>query len=285
MLEDVYRRSGDFDIVHFHVDYLHFPLTRRHALTHVTTLHGRLDLPQLPAIYDEYRNTPVVSISDAQRAPLPHADWIRTVPHGIPIDLHHEGAGDGDYLVFLGRISPEKRLDRAIEIAEASGLQLKVAAKIDRADASYFEREIAPLMTTPCVDYLGEIDETDKGALLRGARALLFPIDWPEPFGLVMIEAFACGTPVIAYCRGSIPEVIDDGVTGFIVNDLNEAIAAAGKLRTLSRHAIRKRFEARFTASRMTDDYVDTYHALIDAKQSSRAEPGLSRPGHQLASG
>ncbi len=284
MLEEVYRHVGDFDVVHFHIDYLHFPFTRRHSLAHITTLHGRLDLPHLPPLYDEYRDMPVISISDAQREPLPNARWIATVPHGLPIDLHREGAG-GDYLAFVGRISPEKGLDRAIAIAEATGYKLKVGAKIDAADAEYFKRDIAPLMTKGCVEFLGEIDEHEKGELLRGAHALVFPVDWPEPFGLVMIEAFACGTPVIAYRRGSVPEVVDEGVTGFIVDELDQAIAAVGKLDTLSRHAIRARFEERFSAARMTNDYVDIYRTITDAHHRTRAEPGLSHPGHQLASG
>jgi glycosyltransferase involved in cell wall biosynthesis len=284
MLEDVYRRADEFDVVHFHLDYLHFPLTRRQPLANVTTLHGRLDLPHLPPLYDEYRDMPVISISESQRTPLPNANWAANVPHGLPLELHREGEG-GDYLAFVGRISPEKRLDRAIKIAEATGCKLKVAAKIDAADGEYFKRDIEPMMTKRCVEFLGEIDEHEKGELLRGARALLFPVDWPEPFGLVMIEAFACGTPVIAYRRGSVPEVIDDGVTGFIVDDLDQAIAAVGKLDTLSRHAIRERFEARFCAARMTNDYVDIYRTIIDAHQHARAEPGLSHPRHQLASG
>ncbi len=283
MLEDVYRRVGQFDVVHFHLDYLHFPMTRRQGITHVTTLHGRLDLPQLPPLYDEYHDMPVVSISDSQRSPLPRASWTATVPHGLPLDLHRAGNG-GDYLVFIGRISPEKRLDRAIAIAEATGLGLKVAAKIDSVDADYFKREIAPLMTKRCVEFLGEVDETQKGELLRGARGVLFPVDWPEPFGLVMIEAFACGTPVIAFRNGSVPEVIDEGVTGFIVDDLDDAIAAVGKLGELSRRAIRERFEERFSAARMARAYVDIYRNLIDTR-STRAESGLSHPGHELASG
>ena len=268
MLEDVYRRIDQFDIVHFHLDHLHFPLTRRHHPTSVTTLHGRLDLPHLASLYDEYCDIPVVSISNAQRAPLPKAAWLATVPHGLPLDLHSEGDG-GDYLVFLGRISPEKRVDRAIAIAEASGLKLKIAARIDGLDAAYFKREIAPLMTKRCVQYLGEIDDADKSELLRGARALLFPVDWAEPFGLAMLEAMACGTPVIAYRRGAVPEVIDDGVTGFIVDDLDGAIAAVGKLDELPRRAIRERFEARFSASAMARAYVDIYRNLIEARTIS----------------
>ncbi len=207
---------------------------------------------------------PVVSTSEAQRAPLPRASWVATVPHGMPLDLHREGDG-GDYLVFLGRISPEKRVDRAIAIAEASGLKLKVAAKIDGIDGAYFKREIAPLMTRRCVDYLGELADADKGALLRGARALVFPVESPEPFGLAMIEALACGTPVIAYRKGAVAEVIDDGITGFVVDDLDGAIAAVGKLGELSRHAIRERFEMRFSASGMARAYVDIYRSLVDA--------------------
>jgi glycosyltransferase involved in cell wall biosynthesis len=268
MLEDVYRRSDQFDVVHFHVDYLHYPTTRRHRITSVTTLHGRLDSPHLPSLYDEYRDMPVIAISDAQRAPLPRASWVATVPHGMPLELHREGDG-GDYLVFLGRISPEQRVDRAIAIAEASGLKLKVAAKIDGVDGAYFKREIAPLMTKRCVEFLGEIDEADKGTLLRGARALIVPAEWPE--ALTMIESLACGTPVIAYRKGAVAEVIDDGVTGFVVDDLDAAIAAVGTLGELSRHAIRERFEERFSASSMARAYVDAYRTLVDPNTTSRA--------------
>jgi glycosyltransferase involved in cell wall biosynthesis len=268
MLEDVYRRIDQFDVVHFHLDHLHFPLTRRHHPTSITTLHGRLDLPYLPPLYDEYCDVPVVSISNAQREPLPKAAWLATVPHGLPLDLHAEGGG-GDYLAFVGRISPEKRIDRAIAIAEASGLKLKIAARIDGIDAAYFKREIAPLMTQRCVQYLGELDDVDKSELLRGARALVFPVDWPEPFGLAMLDAMACGTPVIAYRRGAIPEVIDDGVTGFVVDDLDGAIAAVGKLGDVARHAVRQRFEARFSASAMARAYVEIYRNLIEARTIS----------------
>jgi glycosyltransferase involved in cell wall biosynthesis len=265
MFEEVFRRLDEFDVVHFHVDYLHFPITRRnaHPLTHVTTLHGRLDLPYVCELYREYREMPLVSISDAQRKPLRDAHWVSTVPHGIRLDLHREGAG-GDYLAFVGRISRDKRPDRAIRIAEAAGLPLKIAAKIDNADAEYFRHEIEPMMKKPCVEYLGEIDETTKGALFRGARAVLFPIDWPEPFGMVMIEALACGTPVIAFRNGAVPEVIDDGVTGFIVGDLEQAIAAVKRVGELPRHAIRERFEQRFSAARMANAYVDVYRKLIE---------------------
>ncbi|HEY1813664.1 MAG TPA: glycosyltransferase family 4 protein [Kofleriaceae bacterium] len=264
MFEEVYRRKGEFDVVHFHVDYLHFPITRRAgSMTHVTTLHGRLDLPHVCDLYREYREMPLVSISEAQRKPLPEARWIATVPHGIRPGLHREGAGGG-YLAFVGRISRDKRPDRAIKIADAAGLPLRIAAKIDAADAAYFKHEIEPMLKSPRVEFLGEIDEAAKGELFRGARAVLFPIDWPEPFGMVMIEAMACGTPVIAFRNGAVPEVIDDGVTGFIVNDLDHAIAAVKRVGELSRHAIRERFESRFSAVRMANEYVDVYRKLID---------------------
>ena len=281
MLEDVYRRSEQFDVVHFHVDHLHYPTTRRHRMTSVTTLHGRLDQPHLPSLYDEYRDMPVVSISRAQRATLPRASWVATVPHGMPLDVHHEGDG-GDYLVLVGRISPEQRVDRAIAIAEASGLKLKVAAKIDGADGAYFKREIAPLMTKRCVEFLGEIDDVDKAALLRGARALIVPAEWPEP--LAMIESLACGTPVIAYRKGAVAEIIDDGVTGFVVDDVDGAITAIGKLAELSRRAIRERFELRFSASGMASAYVDIYRTLVDAGISSRAIPRVDELAPQPCS-
>jgi glycosyltransferase involved in cell wall biosynthesis len=223
----------------------------------------------------------------AQRTPLPEAGWIGNVHHGLPAELHHLGGG-GDYLAFVGRVSPEKGLDRAIEIAARVGMRLVIAAKIDRADREYCATRIAPLLEHAHVEYLGELGEADKGALLRGARALVFPIDWPEPFGLVMIEAMACGTPVIAFRRGSVPEVIEDGVTGFVVDSIEEATAALERVDTLSRAAIRNRFEARFTSARMARDYVDIYHHIAqttDARDRSSGEPGLLHPGHELARG
>lgn len=267
MLEEVYDRLAQFDIVHFHVDYLHYALSRRHRLARVTTLHGRLDIPELSPLYDRYPDEPVVSISDNQRRPLPRANWQATVQHGLPPDALAYSPGDGGYLAFLGRISPEKRLDRAIEIARRAGLTLRIAAKIDRADREYFDREIAPLMTGSHVEYAGEIGEADKAAFLGGARALLFPIDWEEPFGLVMIEAMACGTPVIAFRRGSVPEVIDEGVSGFIVSSVDEAVEAVGKSATLSRARCRETFDRRFTAARMARDYVSVYHRLLAARR------------------
>jgi glycosyltransferase involved in cell wall biosynthesis len=270
MLEEVYRRAAEFDVVHFHCDYLHFPMTRREGIPSVTTLHGRLDLPALQDVYREFDDAPVVSISDDQRRPLPMARWVATVHHGLPRELHRPTAEAGDYLAFIGRISPEKRVDRAIEIARRTGLRLKIAAKIDRADREY-AKTLRDQLDAPWVDYLGELGDADKGALLRGAVALLFPIDWPEPFGLVMIEAMACGTPVIAWPGGSVPEVIDDGVTGVIVGSVDDAVAAVGRVARFDRRAVRARFDRRFTADRMAADYVGVYAQLISARRRTEA--------------
>ncbi len=229
LIEEVFRRAEDFDILHFHIDYLHFPVTRRSPVPHVTTLHGRLDLPDLVPLHREFRGMPVTSISNAQRAPLPWLNWRETIQHGLPVELYH-----GKDLAFLGRVSPEKGLDHAIEIARRASLPLRVAAKVDRADVAYFEAIIKPLLTQPHVDFLGEIGETEKQRFLGDARAFLFPIDWPEPFGLVMIEAMACGTPIIAFRRGSVPEVMVEGKTGFVCDDVEEAAAAVGRLSEVS---------------------------------------------------
>ena len=261
-LEKIRRRAGDFDIAHFHSDFLHFPLVRSLGTPSVTTLHGRLDLPFYQLLLDEFPEMPLVSISDDQRRLLP-AKWIATVLHGLPPDLYSfASAGEGGYLAFLGRISPEKRADRAIEIAKRAGVPLKLAAKVDKADESYFNEMIRPLLKGPGVEYIGEINDSEKQAFLGGASALLFPIDWPEPFGLVQIEAMACGTPVIGWRRGSVPEVIDEGVTGFMVEDIDEAVAAVHKARSLSRQAVRERFEQRFTIERVANDYVRVYQSL-----------------------
>jgi glycosyltransferase involved in cell wall biosynthesis len=267
------RSAGMFDIVHFHADYLHFPLFAPYWGKTLTTLHGRLDLPDLPPIFREFAMLPLASISNAQRAPMPWANWFGTVHHGLPRDLYHRGCGDGGYLAFIGRICPEKRPDWAIEIAHRVGLQLLIAAKVDRVDRAYYETRIEPLLRHPRIEYIGEID---KGALLGGALALLFPVDWPEPFGLVMIEAMASGTPVIAFSRGSVPEIIDHGVTGFVVDSIEEAAAAVPLARALDRAAIRRRFEERFTAVRMASDYLALYNTIIrlgavDAALSSAA--------------
>ena len=263
--ERVARRAEDFDVVHFHIDYVHYPVSRRAAYPHVTTLHGRLDIPELSPLYDEFIDMPVVSISDSQRAPLPRAHWVGTVHHGLPARRFGFQAEPDGYLAFLGRISPEKRVDRAIDIARRVGLPIRIAAKIDAADRTYFETTIAPLFTLPFVEYLGEIDEDAKQGFLAGARALLFPIDWREPFGLVMIEAMACGTPVVAWRRGSVPEIVDDGVTGFIVDTLDAAADATTRAVTLDRRRCRAAFEARFTDERMARDYLAIYEAQIAA--------------------
>jgi glycosyltransferase involved in cell wall biosynthesis len=263
LMEQVFDRLDDFDIVHFHIDYLHFPLSKRHQFAHLTTLHGRLDIPELAPLYHVYRDEPVVSISDNQRRPLPHAGWQATVQHGLPPSLLSLDATPADYLAFLGRISPEKRVDRAIEIARRAGLPLRIAAKIDRADRDYFDREIKHLLRQPHVEFVGEIGEGEKQAFLGQARALLFPIDWEEPFGLVMIEAMACGTPVVAFRRGSVPEIVEDGVTGFVVDNVEEAAEAVCRVPTLSRTGCRARFDRRYTAARMAFDYLTVYRRLL----------------------
>lgn len=262
LLEQVGQAADRFDVIHFHVDYLHFPLSRLKKWPQVTTLHGRLDLPDLPPLYEEFSEMPVISISDAQRRPLPRARWMDTVYHGLPPDLYGYRSTPGEYLAFLGRISPEKRVDRAIEIAERAGLPLKIAAKVDPADRTYFEESIRPLLTASHVEFLGEISEEEKGSFLGNARALLFPIDWPEPFGLVLIEALACGTPVIASPHGSVPEILEDERTGFIVDSVEEAVGAVGQLASISRRDCRAAFEERFTAARMAREYVRVYETL-----------------------
>jgi glycosyltransferase involved in cell wall biosynthesis len=263
MIEQLARRAHDFDIVHFHLAEMHFPVLRRLPdIIHVTTLHGRLDLEELQPLYDEFREMPVVSISDAQRRPLPQAGWAATVHHGLPLDLLAFDPGPGKYLAFLGRISPEKRVDRAIAIATACGIPLKIAAKIDAADHDYFQQEIRPMLDNPLVEFIGEIGEGEKSAFLGQAIALLFPVDWPEPFGLVMIEAMACGVPVVAFPCGAVPEVIDHGVTGFIVNTVDEAVEAVRVIHRIDRSACRATFERRFSVRRMAWRYVQIYRQL-----------------------
>ncbi len=267
MLEQVFQRAAEFDIVHFHVDYLHFPLSRWRALAHVTTLHGRLDIPDLAPLYREFREMPVVSISNAQREPLPWANWRATVYHGLPENLYRFRPEPGRYFAFVGRISPEKRVDRAVEIAKRVGIPLKIAAKVDPVDKAYFHEVIEPLLGHPLVEYLGEIGDEEKDEFLGQAYSLLFPIEWPEPFGLVMIEAMACGTPVIAYRQGSVAEVMEERRTGFIVQDLDDAVEAAQRITELSRTRCREVFERRFTARRMAADYVQVYEELIQRQQ------------------
>ncbi len=263
MVETIFRRAHEFDVVHFHIDYFPLSLFARQGTPYLTTLHGRLDLAEFGEVYRTFPDAPMVSISDSQRLPIPDLNWARTVKHGLPANLLTPQPGGQDYFAFLGRISPEKRLDRAIQIAAAAGVKLKVAAKVDVADKVYFENVIRPLLGSPDIEFIGEIDDSQKPAFLSGARALLFPIDWPEPFGLVMVEAMACGTPVIAFRHGSVPEVIDEGVTGFIVDNVEQAVAAAGRIGELDRRRIRGVFEKRWTARRMATDYVELYQELM----------------------
>ena len=269
LIEEVYRRADQFDVVHFHIDYLHYPVSRRQNTPHVTTLHGRLDLPELRPLYHEYDDMPVVSISDAQRRPLRGANWQATVYHGLPPPLYRFRPTSDGYLAFLGRISPEKRVDRAIDIAQATDRPLKIAAKVDPVDQDYFASEIEPLMKASFVEYLGEIGEAEKEALLGGAAALLFPIDWPEPFGLVMIEALACGTPVIAYRRGSVPEVLADERIGAVVSSRAEAVRAVRRIDQIERRACRAYFEERFQVERMARAYLRAYRHLVSASVPS----------------
>jgi len=273
MLHRVYRRKAEFDLIHFHTDYLHFPLFADSWQKTLTTLHGRLDLPDLAVIVRECQMMPLVSISASQRTPLAWANWYGTVQHGLPRDLHRLGDGAGGYLAFLGRVSPEKGLDRAITIARDVGLPLQIAAKVDPVDRDYFEEAIVPLLDDPLIEFVGEIGENEKGRFLGDAVALLFPIDWPEPFGLVLIEAMANGTPVIAFGRGSVPEIIEDGLTGFIVDDIASAARAVPLAARLDRHAIRRRFEERFTADRMARDYLALYQRVLHGDVPVKADP------------
>lgn len=272
MLERVFTRADEFDVVHFHIDYLHYPFSQRQKdFCHVSTLHGILDLPDLRPLYRMFDQVPVVSISDSQRRPLSWANWLGTVHHGLPADLYQARNEPGNYLLFLGRVSVEKRLDRAIEIAKRTGMPLKVAAKIDNSDRKYFDKSIRPLLDDPLVEWIGEVGESGKQDLLANAYALLFPIDWPEPFGLVLIEAMACGTPSIAYRCGSVPELVEEGVTGFIVDDLAAAVEAVGKVASVDRAACRRRFEERFSVGRMADGYLKIYEQILHSR--SRSSP------------
>ncbi|HYL70389.1 MAG TPA: glycosyltransferase family 4 protein [Candidatus Dormibacteraeota bacterium] len=262
MLHEVRRRAGSFDILHFHTDLLHFPMFESYAGKCLTTLHGRLDIKDLSRAYERWPGFGLVSISDAQRRPLPQANWVATVPHGVPGSLYQFVSTPGDYLAFLGRISPEKGPAEAIRLAIRAGVPLKIAAKVDRVDRAYFESEIKPLLAHPLIEFVGEIGDADKSAFLGQARALLFPIDWPEPFGLVMIEAMACGTPVIAYDSGSVREVVAQGRSGFIASGAEEALAAIARCAELPRRAVREDYERRFTARTMAEAYVEVYAAM-----------------------
>lgn len=264
MLDEVRRRIDQFDILHFHIDLIHAPLMRDLADRTLTTLHGRLDMPDLAPFYSAFRDLPLVSISNDQRGYLRNANWIGTIHHGLPRNLLPFSPNADGYLAFLGRIAPEKRPDLAIEIAVRSGMPLKIAAKVDRADQTYWEANIRPMVeSNPNVEFIGEIGESEKAGFLGGAVAMLFPIDWPEPFGLVMIEAMACGTPVIAYRRGSVPEVLEQGLSGFVVDKVEEAVAAVQQIENLDRVRVRAEFERRFTAQRMARDYIDIYQGLL----------------------
>lgn len=279
MLDEVRRRANEFDMIHFHVDMLQFPLFEDLFPKCVTTMHGRLDLPDFHPIHRAFPGMPLISISDQQRRPMPPVNWVSTIHHGLPQELYSfERHADG-YLAFLGRIAPEKRPDRAIEIAKRSGTPLKIAAKVDAVDRDYFTSTIEPMLDHPLIDFIGEIDDAKKGEFLAGASALLFPIDWPEPFGIVMIEALASGTPVIAWREGSVPEVIEHGVSGMIVSSLDEAVEAVGLIHLLDRRAVRDCFEMRFTAPRMASDYIETYERLL---RQRRPQPAAQRGLHNV---
>ncbi len=267
MIELVRRQTDAFDVLHFHIDFHPFSVFSRQATPFVTTLHGRLDQGWIPQIYDLFPEVPLVSISDRQRQPMPHLNFAATILHGMPRDLLRPIAGGQDYFAFLGRISPEKGIEAAIRIASACGVKLVVAAKVGEEDAPYYAEVVAPLLEGDAVEFIGEIDDSLKPAFLSGAKALLFPIDWPEPFGLVMIEAMACGCPVIAFGKGSVPEVIEEGRTGYIVETVDEAVAACARLGEIDRSAVRARFEERWTARRMAEDYVKLYERLIAARR------------------
>jgi glycosyltransferase involved in cell wall biosynthesis len=285
MVDKVRERADDFDLLHFHIDLFHFPLFRSLEARTLTTVHGRQDLSDLRPFYHRFSKMPLVSISAAQRKPLPHANFVATIHHGIPADLHRPVFERGGYLAFLGRISPEKRPDRAIRIAQRVGIPLKIAAKVDKVDEAYFRNDILPLVDGQGVEFLGEINEREKTTFLGGAAALLFPIDWPEPFGLVMIEAMACGTPVLAFRCGSVPEIVEDGITGKVVESEDEAVSALPEVSNYDRRAVRQRFEERFAAARMAREYEDLYRKqsmmLVSAKQSHflPAQPKLNGGG------
>ncbi len=267
-VEQILKRASEFDIIHFHTSYNHLPIARRLTGPHVITLHGRADSPALKRLFTEFREVPIVSISNAQRLPIPYANWAATIYHGMPPTLLRANATPGEYFAFLGRISPEKRVDRAIKIAKRVGIPLRIAAKIDPADDAHYQLHIKPLLNHPLIQFIGEVNDAGKQELLSSAKALLFPIDWPEPFGLVMIESMACGTPVIAWRCGSVPEVVDHGVTGFIVSSMDAAIEAARQVDSIDRRGCRLQFERRFTSRRMAFDHIKLYERLIS--QSKR---------------
>lgn len=269
LLQLVQDEINNFDVVHYHIDYLHFPLSRFSIIPHVSTLHGRLNIADLKRLYEVYHDMPVVSISDSQRKPLPAINWVGTVYHGLPEGLLQPNYSEGKYLAFLGRISPEKGIEKAIEIAIKCGVKLKIAAKIDRSDHEYYENHVSNLMDHPLIEYIGEVGEEEKSQFLGEAIALLFPINWQEPFGLVMVESLACGTPVIAFNHGSVPEIIEHGRTGFIVENVEQAVRAIQNISLLDRRECRAEFEERFSVGRMAQDYVKIYHELVEQKRNS----------------
>jgi glycosyltransferase involved in cell wall biosynthesis len=279
MIEEVIARADEFDVMHFHTDYLGYSLARRQTVPYVTTMHGRLDSLELEPIFRTFPESPLISISDAQRDPHPDANWMGTVYHGMPIDLYRPYAAAGQYLAFVGRISPEKRVDRAVEIALRLGMPIKIAAKIDGKDRDYYDQKIKPLFANRLVDFVGEIGEDEKNDFLGGAAAFLFPIDWPEPFGLVMIEAMACGTPVVAFRCGSVPEVMRDGVSGFVVDTVEQAVDATARAIELPRAGVRAYFERRFSAPRMARDYVTVFEAMVRSARQLRATGGHAALG------
>ena len=263
LIEQVLQQRDEFDIIHFHIDYLHFCTSRREELPQLTTLHGRLDIPDLVALYREFSEMPVVSISDSQRAPLPWINWQGTVQHGMPEDRFVPFLEPGKYLAFLGRISPEKGVDRAIEIALRAEMPLKIAAKVDKTDSDYFENRIKPMLDHELIEFIGEISDLEKNEFLGNASALLFPINWSEPFGIVLIEAMASGLPVVAYPLGSVPEIIEDGVSGFLVKNVDDAVKAVENLSYIDRRKCRKAFERRFSGRRMAHDYLTIYERIV----------------------
>jgi glycosyltransferase involved in cell wall biosynthesis len=284
MLDRARQQVDQFDILHFHIDHFHFPVFRSIAGKTVTTLHGRQDLPDNWPLYFGFDNFPLVSISDDQRRPISHANFAATIYHGLPKDLLHPNyASNGGYLAFLGRIAPEKRPDRAIAIARAAGIPLKIAAKVDRVDEAYFREAVDPLLTQPGIEFIGEINDRQKSDFLGRASGLLFPIDWPEPFGLVMIEAMACGTPVLAFRRGSAAEIVEPGVTGLLVDSVEEANCAIPELLSLDRRRVRRRFEERFSANRMAADYAHLYHRLLTPSKEQMIESNTFVPSSGLA--
>lgn len=278
MMEQVARDAYKYDVIHSHIDYLLYPIIKRSQNHFLTTLHGRLDIPELRPLYQEYFQVPLVSISDAQRIPLPIVNWQATVYHGLPLDLYRFNSSPQKYLAYIGRISPEKRVDRAIDIAIRAGIPLRIAAKVDKVDQDYFNAEIKNLLNHPLIEMLGEVGEVEKQELLGNAMGLLFPVDWPEPFGLAMIESMACGTPVIAFPCGSIPEVVDEGITGYIINSMEEAVEAVEKLPLISRKLCRETFEKRFSAERMAEDYLKIYNSLNKSGVKSISNNNKSYP-------